>query len=75
MAETRCRPLADKDAEREVVALRPPRLLDLAEAHVDAERNAAHANRVGGIGAGLARSLDEARGAVGQIGLVEDFGH
>jgi len=30
---------------------------------------------VGGIGTGLARSLDEARGAVSQVGLIEDLCH
>ena len=50
-------------------------LLDLAEADLDGERDAAHADRVGGIGAGALRRLDEAGGAVGQVGLVEDCGH
>ena len=66
---------ADKDAEGEIVALGAAGLLDLAEAHLDGERHAADADRVGRIGAGLAGGLDEADGAVGEVFLVEDGGH
>ena len=66
---------ADEGTQREVVALGAAGLLDLAEAHVDRQRNAAHADRIGGVGAGLLRGGNQALGALGQVGLVEYLGH
>ena len=49
--------------------------LDLAVPHVDRERYPPDTDGVGGIGSGLLRGFDEMGGAIGEIGLVEDFGH
>ena len=50
------------------------RFLDRAVAHLDRERHRAHRHRVGGVGAGGARGLDQPLGALGQRGLVEQGG-
>ena len=53
---------ADEHAQPDVVALGALRLIDRAFAHADAERHRTHRNRIGGIGAGAARSLHETLG-------------
>ena len=66
---------ADEGTQREIVALGAAGLLDLAETHVDRQRYAAHADRIGRIGPRFARRGNQALGALGQVGLVEYLGH
>ena len=69
------RPLADEGAQREIVALGTAGLLDLAEADIDRHGDAAHADGVGGVGAGPLGRRNEALGPLGEVGLVEHLGH
>ncbi len=62
---------ADQDAQAEIVAFGALAFLHRAVAHLDRQRHRAHRHRVGGVGAGRARGLDQPLGAVGQGGLVE----
>ena len=62
---------ADQHAQAEIVAFRAFAFLDLAVAHLDRLRQPAHRDRVGGIGAGGQRRLDQPLGPVGEGGLVE----
>ena len=52
-------PAADQHAQADVVALRAFRFLDGAVAHLDRLRHRAHRHRIGRIGAGGARGLQQ----------------
>ena len=65
----------DQHAKTHVVAFGALRFFDRAVAHVDRLRHRAHRHRVGGIGAGRARGLDEPLGERDQGGLVEQGIH
>ena len=62
---------ADQHAQADIVAFGAFGLLDVAVAHLDRERDRAHRDGVGGIGAGLARGLDQAFGKRDERGLIE----
>ena len=62
---------ADQHAQADIVALGALGLLDVAVAHLDRKRDRAHRDRVGGVGAGLARGLDQAFGKRDERGLIE----
>ena len=62
---------ADEGAQADIVALGALGFLDAAVAHVDRLGNAAHRDRVGGIGAVAPCRLDQALGDLRQSGLVE----
>ena len=66
---------ADEHAQAEIVAFRALGFLDRAVAHFDDERHRAHGDRVGVVGAGLARGAHQAFGEVSQGGLIEERGH
>ena len=51
--------LADQHAQSDIVAFRTLGFLDPSVAHLDALRNAAHRDRIGGIGAGALGGLDQ----------------
>ena len=65
---------ADEDAQADIVALGSLRRLDLAVAHLDALRDAAHRHRIGCIRPGAARRFDETLRQIRQCGLVEKIG-
>lgn len=67
-------PLADEYAQADIVAFRTLRLLDLAVAHFDALRHAAHRDRVRRIGAGAPGRIDETLGQFTECGLIEQVG-
>ena len=52
--------LADQHAQSDVVAFRALGFLDASVAHLDALRDAAHRNRIGGVRAGAPGGLDQA---------------
>ena len=54
--------LADQHAQADIVAFGALGFLDAAVAHLDALRDAAHRDRVGGIGAGALGGLDQPLG-------------
>ena len=62
----------DQHAQADVVALGALGLLDVAVAHLDRERHRAHRDRVGRVGAGLARGRDQAFGKRDERGLIEE---
>ena len=62
---------ADEDAQPQVVALGTLGFLDRALAHLHRLRHRAHGDRIGRVGAGLARGGHQAFGEIGQGGLVE----
>jgi len=62
---------ADQHPQAEVVALRPLGFLDRSLAQLDRKRHRAHRHRVGGVGSGAPRRLDQPRGQIRQGGLVE----
>ena len=63
--------LADQNAQADIVALGPLGFLDTSVAHLDALRDAAHCDRIGRIGAGAPRRLDQPLREIGQRGLIE----
>ena len=62
------------DTQADVVAFGALGFFDLAVAHLDALRHAAHRDRIGRIRAGALRGLDEALRQLGQRGLIEQIG-
>src|SRR6185312_4087887 len=58
----------------EIVALAAFGFFDRAVAHLDADRHAAHRDRIGGVGACRARRLHQPLGAGEEGGLVEQRG-
>ena len=66
--------LSHQHAQAEIVAFGTLRFLHRAIAHLDRQRHGAHRHRVGGIGAGGERGLDQPLGAVGEGALVEQGG-
>jgi len=66
---------ADEGAQADIVAFGALGFLDAAVAHVDRLGDAAHGDRVGGVGTVTQRGLDEALGDFRQAGLVEQAGH
>ena len=64
-------PFAHQHAQAQVVTLGALGFFHRAVAHLDRQRHGAHRHRVGGIGAGLARGLNQPFGAVEEGGLVE----
>ena len=67
-------PLSDQHAQADIVAFRALGFLDAAVAHLDALRDAAHRDRIGGIGAGAFRGLDQPLRERRQRGLIEQVG-
>ena len=67
--------VADQDAQADIVAFGALRFLDRAVAHVDRQRDRAHGDRVGLVGAGAPRRGDQALGEIGEGGLIEQRGH
>ena len=67
-------PLSHQHAQPDIVAFGTLGFLDASVAHLDPLRNAAHRDRVGGIGAGAFRRLDQALRQRAQRGLVEQVG-
>ena len=66
--------LPDQHAQSDIVAFRALGFLDASVAHLDALRNAAHRDRVGGVGAGALGGLDQALRQRAQRGLIEQVG-
>ena len=66
--------LSDQHAQADIVAFRALGFLDAAVAHFDALRNAAHRDRVRGIGAGAFGGLDQALRQRRERRLVEQVG-
>ena len=63
---------ADQDAQAHIVAFGALRFLDRAVAHIDRQRDRAHGDRVGRVGAGAARGGDQTFGEIGEGGLIEE---
>ena len=66
--------LSHQHAQSDIVAFRAFGFLDPSVAYLDALRNAAHGDRIGGVGAGALRRLDQALRQRAQRGLVEQVG-
>ena len=66
--------LADEHPQAHVIAFGALRLLDAAVADLDALRDAAHRDGIGGIGAGALGGIDQTLREVAQRGLVEQIG-
>ena len=66
--------LPDQHAQSDIVAFRALGFLDAAVAHLDALRDAAHRDRVGGIGAGALGGLDQALRQRRKRRLIEQVG-
>ena len=66
--------LSDQHAQSDIVAFRAFGFLDASVAHLDALRNAAHRDRVGGIRAGAFGRLDQALRQRAERGLIEQVG-
>ena len=66
--------LPDQHAQSDIVAFGAFGFLDAAVAHLDALRDAAHRDRVGGIRAGALGGLDQALRQRAQRGLIEQVG-
>ena len=66
--------LSDQHAQADIVAFRALGFLDASVAHLDALRNAAHRDRVGGVGAGALGRLDQPLRQRAQRGLIEQVG-
>ena len=66
--------LADQHAQADIVAFGAFGFLDAAVAHLDALRDAAHRDRIGGIRAGAFGGLDQPLRERGQRGLIEQVG-
>ena len=62
---------ADQHPQADVVAFGALRFLDRAVAHLDRERDRAHRDRIGGIGAGAAGGGHQPFGKIGERGLIE----
>jgi hypothetical protein len=67
--------VADQDPQADIVAFGALRFLDRAVAHIDRQRDRAHGDGIGLLGAGAARGGDQALGEIGQCGLIEERGH
>ena len=67
--------VADQHAQADVVALGALRFLNGAVAHIDGQRDRAHGDRVGLVGAGAARGGNEPFSKFGEGGLIEERGH
>ena len=67
--------MADQHAQADVVALGALRFLDGAVAHVDGERDRAHGDGIGLVGAGAACGGNESFSKFGEGGLIEERGH
>ncbi|KTT62964.1 hypothetical protein NS334_17085, partial [Sphingomonas endophytica] len=66
--------LADEHPEANVVALGALGFLDAAIAHLDALRDAAHRDGIGGVGARTPGGIDQTLREVAERGLVEQIG-
>ena len=66
--------LPDQHAQADIVAFGALGFLDAAVAHLDALRDAAHRNRIGGVSAGAFGGLDQALREVRQHRLIEQTG-
>ena len=66
---------SDEDAQADIVAFGALGFLQRAVADFDADRDRAHGDRVGGVGAGLARGLHQSFGQIGEGGLIEEGLH
>ncbi len=70
-----CHPLADKNAQRNIVALRRFGAFDLAQAHRNPGRTAAHRDRVGSVGSRLPGGLDKGGYPVDELAGIDGVGH
>ena len=64
--------VADEHAQADIVAFGALRFLHRAVAHIDRQRDRAHGDGIGRVGAGAARGGDEAVGEIGEGGLIEE---
>ena len=64
--------MADEDAQAHVVAFGALRFLDRAVAHIDGQRDRAHGDGVGLVGAGAARGGNEPFSKIGEGSLIEE---
>lgn len=67
--------MADQHAQADVVALGALQFLDGAVAHVDGERDRAHGDGIGLVGAGAACGGNKSFSKFGEGGLIEERGH
>ena len=66
---------ADQHAQADIVAFGALQFFDRAVAHVDRQRDRAHRDRIGLVGAAAPCRGDEAGGEIGEGGLIEEGGH